>query len=101
MLSRLEKREDELFIKYDSQNHVAAELEQLYTQIPNRTSESVEVDSPGEESEGPAKRGQASRGSGNSLRAPLTAAYSTLLAERNEFKNRCEALMPESQCTMG
>lgn len=32
------------------------------------------------------------------MRAPSNAAYSALLAERDEFKNRCKALIPENQC---
>lgn len=48
--------------------------------------------------ERPAIREEDSSGSENTLGAPSTAAFSTLLAERDEFKSRCRALLLENQC---
>lgn len=55
------------------------------------------------ESEQPAERASVVHGSESGVSAPSTTAYSALLAERNESKNRCDALMVEKksiQCLM-
>lgn len=53
--SRLEIKQAELITAYDSQTMVATEWEQLCTQIGNKTTESVEVESTVKRSERPAK----------------------------------------------
>lgn len=54
--SRLKLREDEPIKMYDAQAMVATEMEQLRTQLANKTSEFVEIKSAVKESERHAKR---------------------------------------------
>lgn len=50
-----------------------------------------------QKSERISKRAKVGRGSGNSFGVPLTAAYFTLLVERDVFKSCREALLLENQ----
>lgn len=48
-----------------------------------------------------AKRAKVVRRSGSGVSAPPFAAYSALLVRHDDFKNRCEGVLFESQCTAG
>lgn len=63
--------------------------------------EMTELESVATESKRPAKRPKVVCGSESGVNAPLTTAYLALLAIRNEFMNRCEALMFEKRCIAG
>lgn len=96
--SRLEMRKDELIAMRDAQTNVPAVLEQLRTQTANKTSNSVELHSAARDDERTAKCAHFSRCSKNSVGAPTTVIYPSLLTGRDElFKNRSKALMPENQ----
>lgn len=94
--ARLEMREDEFITMCVAQTKVATEKEQLRTQTGNKKLESVDVESVAKESERTVKRAKVIWGSEKNLWAPSTAAYSALLAERDEFKDRCNVLMLEN-----
>lgn len=81
---------------HDEQTKVVVELVQLCTQTSNGTSKFVEAHSAAIDSDRPAKRAIVRCCSENSMGAPSTAAYCALIAECDEFKSRCEALMLEN-----
>lgn len=86
---------------HDVPTKVAAEMEQLRKQTAARSSEPVEVYSAAKNGGSPAKRARVSCRFENSMGAQSTAACSSLLAERDEFKSRYEALLHEIQGISG
>lgn len=94
-------KDEELITLYEQQNKTTAEFALLRTQSANKTAETTESGPVALESERPARREKVVCGSGSDVSAPSTAAYSALLSERDEFRNRCEALILKYQCTLG
>lgn len=80
--SHLKMRDGELITMRNARTKVAAELEQLRTRTASTSSESVGVHSAARDDERPAIGAKGGRDSKSRIRAPSTATYSAVLAER-------------------
>lgn len=97
----MELVEAEPITLFEKQMERAAKLARLRTRIVNRTAVMNELEPAMTKSEWSAQREKVVWEQQSSLGEPSIAAYSAIPAERDDFKNHCNALMLVDCCVPG